>query len=67
MKSDWTLTFDSIVLSNKVNGRMYEVTITTEDIEITFIRKVYMIAGLDAQWHFDYVAHTIRPNTEFHG
>ena len=46
MTTEWELVFDKVVLSNKINGRMYEITLKSEDIEITFIRKVYKISQL---------------------
>lgn len=49
MASNWELTFDNIVLSNNVKGRMYEITIASQDIVITFFRKVYMLSGLEVK------------------
>ena len=55
LTADWSLSFENdVVLSNKVNGRNYDITLQTEELTITFIRKVYLVAGYDPQYHFDY-------------
>ena len=68
MKKDWKQEFgNGIVISNAVNGRNYDITLVTPDITITFIRKVYLVAGYDPQYHFDYVVETFKENPEMHG
>lgn len=57
MMAEWTVENGDSTLSNTINGRMYEFTIDTPDVKITFIRKVYMLAGLEDQWHFDVIKH----------
>ena len=68
LETDWTLSFDNgITLKNEILGRMYLFTIQTEDVMITFARKVYMVSGVEPQWHYDYKARFLQSNHEFHG
>jgi hypothetical protein len=68
LDSDWALDFENgITFQNQLNGNLYSVTLKTPDLSITFIRKVYMVVGLENQWHFDYKARMFQDNSRFHG
>lgn len=54
-------------ISNEVDGRMYKFTIETDDLSLTFIRKLYAISGLEPQFHFDYKAKLHSENIDIHG
>ena len=68
MKSDWVVNYEhGITISNNpVNGR-FILTIETPDISISFIQKVYLVQGLEPQWHYDYKSKMLKVNEEFHG
>ena len=56
MTHEWKVQFGNVALVNRVKGRMYEISVISEDIEITFIRKVYMMSDLPGifTWHAKY-------------
>lgn len=69
MDSTWELSFDGgIVISNQVYQKgHYKFTIETPHLAITFIHKVYMVAGLEPQHHFDYKAKLYNAPEDMHG
>ena len=68
MEENWTHSVaNGTKISNKVNGNSYEISLKTPDVELIFIRKVYMVAGLEAQFHFDYKAKLLNVNKDMHG
>ena len=67
MRESWTVVLETVKLSNIAKKNTYEFTVTTPQIEITFVRKVYLVAGIDAQYHFDYKANLLDVDVELHG
>ena len=68
MMAEWTLSFDETDISNEVeNGKFYKLTVQNSDIAISFIRKVYVVTGLDRQYHFDYSAKLLSSGDSLHG
>ena len=67
LKSAWNLTFGDVNIVNNINRRMYEVTVVSPATTITFLRKVYMLQGLEDQWHYDYHASLGSNFAEMHG
>ena len=58
---------EGAVLKNTANGRNYQFTLETADVSITFVRKLYTVVGLDAQWHFDYKSNLVNEKAALHG
>ena len=68
LSQDWEMTFNDVKLKLvATNKKHYEIVLTTPDLVITFVRKVYMVSGLEPQFHFDYKLRQLRPNKELHG
>lgn len=67
MNSEWSIEWGEVAVRNSFKGKMYELTVDTPDFTATFVRKVYNVAGLDPQWHYDYLARIKRINNDFHG
>ena len=69
MEESWSVSFgNDIVLSNYAKkGDKHEIIVETKDLFITFIRKVYTVAVLEDQWHYDYKAKLITDGSNLHG
>ena len=67
LTSNWEMTFGDVVLSNVARKHMYEISVSTPEVSIQFIRKVYIVVGLDKQWHVDYKAKLISEGDNIHG
>ena len=68
MRNDWDVSFNGVTFYNQARkGNMYEFTVETEDITITFIRRVYIVTGLERQWHYDYKAKLMNEGNALHG
>lgn len=67
LATSWELSFGNTKLTNIANGNKQEISIENDDISITFIRKVYMVQGLEPQWHYDYKAKLYKDDANLHG
>ena len=66
---DWNQDFENgykLVNQANKNGK-YEITVVATEFSFTMIRKVYLVAGLEAQFHFDYIAKLLQKSANLHG
>ncbi len=66
MEENWEMKYGDVVLSNR-GGKMYQLTVSSKAVSITFVRKVYQVVGLENQFHFDYKATLNNNGNELHG
>ena len=66
---EWSSQLEDVTVTNFVDEsrRMYQITIANKDVMITFIRKVYIVADLERQWHYDYRAKLLSSGEQLHG
>ena len=65
---DWSVELENgVKMSSVAKKRMYDFSLETEDVIVTFIRRVYNVKGLEPQWHYDYKAALKKGSVNFHG
>ena len=67
LTANWEMAFGDVELVNVARNHMYEISVSTPEVSIQFIRKVYIVEGLERQWHVDYKAKLLSEGENIHG